>query len=171
MDVIKIQCPNCGASVERKNNEYFGVCDYCGSEVCFDDIKSEAEVADLRGQVNTLDRRIGAENEYKQKLAAWEKKRNRMYIITGAMSFVGFLLAALSVTEDDAFIVLGVTLLLGAVIGLTILSIYRTADCPKPTDPNAPRKGGFFRIFGTGALILSGAAFLSVIFAVIFCGV
>ena len=165
MDIVKIQCPSCGASVERKNDEYFGVCPYCGSEVCFNDARAEAEVNDLRGQLNSLDQRLDEEKMYKQQLAVWEKKRSRMYIITGIMAFLGFLFVTLSEDSEGALIAIGVMLLFGAVIGLIFFSILRAADCPKPNNGGGAQSTiNFFKIFGIGVLILCGAAFLSIIF-------
>ncbi|SHM69835.1 hypothetical protein [Ruminococcus flavefaciens] len=168
MDIIKIDCPHCGAAVERKKDEYFGVCPYCGSEVCFDDAKAEAEVIGLRDKVSDLDQRINDDKQYKQKLAVWEKKRNRMYIITGIMTFIGFLCAAFSDSEEGALIACGVMLILASLAALLIVSILRCGDCPKPIDENTPKKGNFLKVFGIGMVIQCGAAFLSAIICAIF---
>ena len=168
MNIVTIDCPHCGAAVERKQNEYFGTCPYCGCEVCFDEAKAEAEVVGLRDKVSDLDKHLNAEKQYKQQLAAWEKKRTRLYLITGVMSFVGFLCTVLSSDSEDGYIAIGVTLILGALFGLLTVSLLRCADCPKPVDADTPKKGSFLKVFGTGFIILCGTAFLSAIIYAIF---
>lgn len=160
MSIVEIQCPKCGAAVERKENSYFAKCRYCGCEICFDEAKAESEVAGLRGRVNDLDSRLSREQQYKQQMKKWEKKRNIMYTVTGAMSFVGFLFAILS-DGDDGFIAAGVMLIIFALMGLLIASLMICARVPVPTDGKPSRVSKLFRTLITGFFLLCGTAFLS----------
>lgn len=174
MDIISIQCPHCGAGVERKQNEYFGVCPYCGSEVCFDDIKTEAEVIGLRNKVSDLDKRLNDEKIYKQQLAHWKKTRDKVYIITCIMSFFGFLCAILSDDSEGNLIAIGVTLLLISVFTLLIYSPLKCAGHPafdvknKNFGENISKAGMLFKFLGVGFLLICGTAFCSaIIYAII----
>lgn len=168
MNIIEIQCPKCGAKVERKKDSYFAVCHYCGCEVCFDEAKAESEVAGLRGRVNDLGSRLNKEQQYKQELKKWKRKRNIMYAVTGTMSFFGFLFTTLSSNVDDGYIAAGVTLILGALFGLLLTSIILCSFHPVPVDEKPSKVGGLLNTLGTGFLLLCGAAFLSAIIYAIF---
>ena len=175
MDIISIQCPHCGAGVERKQNEYFGVCPYCGSEVCFDDIKAESEVADLRKKVSDLDWKITTDKQYKKQLAKWKKGRDRLYIISCLFSIVGFLFVMLSKEDDDDFINIGMMLLIAAVLIIIIGAPLKCMGYPgffegtedfKSTKTS--RFGLFGKVTGIGLLLLCGSAFCSTIIYAIF---
>lgn len=175
MKIISIQCPHCGAGVERKENEYFGICPYCGSEVCFDDIKAESEVAGLRKKVNDLDWKINTDKQYKKQLAKWKKGRDRLYIISCLVSTAGFLFAMLSKEDDDAFINIGMGLLILAVLLLFIGAPLHCMNYPgffEGTDDfkstKTSRLGLLGKVTGIGLLLLCGSAFCSVIIYAIF---
>ena len=50
MNIVSIECPNCGGRIDRDKSEYFANCPFCGTEVCFDEIKGEAQY----GQIDEL---------------------------------------------------------------------------------------------------------------------
>ncbi len=175
MNIISIQCPHCGAAVERKKDEYFGVCPYCGSEVCFDDIKTETEVIGLRNKVSDLDKRLNDEEQFKQQMSKWKKQRDRLYIITSLMSFAGFLCAILSESTEDNFIALGATLMIASLMTLLIAAPLKCANYPtfkeqnkKFSSDNVTKLGVLFKFLGTGFMLLCGTAFCSAIVYAIF---
>ena len=175
MKIISIQCPHCGAGVERKKDEYFGSCPYCGSEVCFDDIKDESEVIGLRNKVSDLDKRLNDEKQFKQQMAKWKKKRDRFYFIICIMSFVGFLCVSLSNSSEDGFIALGVGLLLSALGAMLIVAPLKCADYPIFKEENKPfmsenitKMGLLLKFLGIGFLLFCGTAFCSAIVYAIF---
>ncbi len=175
MKIISIQCPHCGAAVERKENEYFGVCPYCGSEVCFDDIKAESEVTGLRKKVNDLDWKINTDKQYKKQLAKWKKGRNRTYIVSCLFSTAGFLFSMLSKENDDAFINVGVGLLILAVLLILIGAPLHCMSYPGFFEGNeefestkTSRLGLLGKVTGVGFLLLCGSAFCSAIICAIF---
>ncbi|MCR5601426.1 MAG: IBR domain-containing protein [Ruminococcus sp.] len=177
MDIISIQCPHCGAGVERKKDAYFGTCPYCGSEVCFDDAKAEAEAIGLRGKVSDLDKRLNAEKQYKAAMKLWIKKRNRMYTITSLLFFLGFLAAVVSDDEEGDLIAIGVMLIMIALFSHIVCSILKCANYPLFRDEykdfaidNVSKTGLLFKTIGMGFLLMGGAAFCSAILYAIIHG-
>ncbi len=175
MNIVTIDCPHCGAAVERKENEYFGVCPYCGSEVCFDEAKAEAEVVDLRKKVNDLDRKITTDKQYKKQLEQWKKGRNRTYLVSCLLSTAGFLFAMLSKEEDDASITIGISLLILAVLIILIGAPLHCLQYPAFFEGNedfsgskTSRFGLLGKVTGVGFLLLCGSAFCSAIICAIF---
>ena len=175
MDSIKIDCPHCGAAVERQKGEYFGKCPYCGAEVCFDDIKAESEVTGLRDKVNDLDWQITSEKQYKKQLAKWNKNRGREYIIPCIMSFLGVLSVSLSTDENDDSVMIGIMLIICALLLLFISSVLKCLNHPAFVPGNEEYAGGkpsmlrmMGELLGAGFLLLCGSAFLSVILCAIF---
>ena len=175
MNIIKIDCPHCGAAVERKENEYFGVCPYCGCEVCFDEARAEAEVVDLRKKVNDLDWKITTDKQYKKQLAKWKKGRNRTYLVSCLFSTAGFLFAMLSKEEDDASITIGVSLLILAVLLIIVGAPLHCMNYPGFFEGNedfestkTSRLGMLGKVTGVGFLLLCGSAFCSAIICAIF---
>jgi hypothetical protein len=162
MGIIEIQCPQCGASVERKEGSYFAKCRYCGCEVCFNEAKAEAEVAGLRGRVNDLGSRLSMETRNNQQQKKWEKKRNLMYMITCVMSFVGFLFVILSDGDDDCMAI-GALFIISALMGQLIASCLMCI-APPPSDVGRLSKlGRLFKTIGIGFILMCGTAFISAI--------
>lgn len=121
MDVVSIECPNCGAKIERKPGEYFVTCKYCGGEVCFDEIKEEAQIGRLKSKLDVLEKKDKDEEAVRKSLQSWVKKRN---ITLGIMSFLqcfGFFLVGCSGEDpaDDGLVGLGSMCILAA-IGMLI---------------------------------------------------
>jgi len=174
MDIISIHCPHCGAAVERKQNEYFGTCPYCSSEVCFDDIKAEAEVEGLRQKVSDLDWKMNTDKQLKKQLAKWKKGRDRTYIVSCLVSIAGFLFAFLSKEGNDDSVMIGVMLLIIAVLLLFIGASLHCMNYPGFFDGNedfkstkTSRLGLFGKVVGIGLLLLCGTAFCSLIICAI----
>lgn len=105
MDIIKIQCPQCGAPVERKSGEYFGVCPYCRCEIGFDEIKEETEVVKLRSRVNDLSQQLNSETKYKSDMVKWTKARNFILFAMAGLIFLSFIM--LSSTDDTDSVWIG----------------------------------------------------------------
>ena len=162
MGIIEIQCPKCGAAVERREGSYFAKCRFCGCEVCFDEAKAESEVAGLRGRVNELDSRLSIETRNKQQQKKWEKKRNLMYLITSVMTFVGFLFAILSNGDDDCMAI-GALLIISAFFGLIIASPLICIEPPPFDEGRLSKLGRLFKTIGTGFVLMCGTAFISAI--------
>ena len=99
MEVVSIECPNCGARIERKNNEYFAKCPYCGVEVAFDEIKEEAQIGELKDKVRTFEKTAGEDEEWRRKHRKWRTIRIVGLAVVGVFNFCGFSL----VGSSDAF--------------------------------------------------------------------
>ena len=101
MDIVSLTCPNCNGIVKRKNNEYFAKCPYCGSEVCFNDIKEEAVI----GQMSQELRRMQTDKNLSDaKLAAvrrWVRMRNIVVILQALFGFFAMFLVTVSTKNGD----------------------------------------------------------------------
>ena len=82
MSMISMECPNCGASVKRKKNQYFANCPYCGVEVAFDEIREESK-GDVRGQI-----------------IRWKRIRNICLSVIGVLCFCAFAFAGAKSNGD-----------------------------------------------------------------------
>lgn len=102
MDIILIECPHCGGQVERKEGEYFAKCPYCGKEVCFNEIKEEAQINVFKDKLNDLEQKNKVEQEHKEKLQKWLKARNAFFAVMAICNFAGFFLVGISDAEDHA---------------------------------------------------------------------
>ncbi len=99
MQVVSIECPNCGAKIERRDNEYFAKCPYCEVEVAFDEIKEEAQIGELKDKVRSLEKTVGEDEEWRSKHRKWKLYRNVGLAVVGVLNFCGFSLVGAS----DAF--------------------------------------------------------------------
>ena len=178
MDIVTIECPNCGAAVQRNKGEYFGKCPYCGVEVGFDEMKEEVQFVEMQNRINDLNWKITTDKQYKKQLAKWNKGRNRLYFISCLFSTVGFLFAILSTEDDDAFITLGVSLILLALLTLFIGAPLKCIGYPALFEGNEDfastkisRLGLLVKVTGIGFLLLCGTALCSAIVYAIFSGV
>ena len=92
MDIVTIECPNCGGRIDRAGDGYFANCPYCGTEVCFDEIKEEIQSGELN------------------KLRKWLKWRNIAFAAFWTLSFFAFFFVGLSTSLDpgnDALVGIG----------------------------------------------------------------
>lgn len=93
MDIITLECPNCGAKVVRQKNEYFATCPYCGVEVCFDEIKGEAakgQIDELKDSVEGYKKEKEIIDEGRENLKRWSRWRNILYASITGLVFFGF---------------------------------------------------------------------------------
>ena len=93
MDIITLECPNCGAKVVRQKNEYFATCPYCGVEVCFDEIKGEAakgQIDELKDSVEGYKKEKEIIDEGRENLKRWSRWRNILYASITCLVFFGF---------------------------------------------------------------------------------
>ena len=108
MDVVSLECPNCGGHVERKGSEYFVKCPYCGVEVAFDEIKEEAQIGGLKDKVSSLERMQDEQEAKRSALRKWILWRNILFGLMGAMHFCGFTCVGASEAGDPSMeLVLG----------------------------------------------------------------
>ena len=121
MDMIVINCPYCGGQVTRNRYDYFVNCPYCGREVAFDDIKEEAELDLYRDRIVELQHNNSAfefnrrqEEESRQKLRKWIKRRNITFTVMTLLHGLGFSIVGSGVDDDSDMMVLGMTFLLAA---------------------------------------------------------
>ena len=111
--IVTLECPNCGARIERDRNGYFGNCPFCGTEVCFDEIKGEAQagqINDLKDRVEAYQERERYDEEGRFRIRRWIKWRNISYAGFFVFSFLGFSLVGLSNSrypEDDTLVGFG----------------------------------------------------------------
>lgn len=113
MDIVMIKCPNCGASVERREGEYFLKCPYCGMEVCFDDIKEEAQIGVLQNKLSAFEQNDIQVEAARQRLKSYCRMRNVSFGVMCLMTIVGFDLVSLA-GDDDPQTGLGALITLGA---------------------------------------------------------
>ena len=100
MDVVSIECPNCGGHIERKGTEYFVKCPYCDVELAFDDIKEEAQIGELKDKVNNLKQLRSDEDSKRSELRKWILWRNILFGLMGALHFCGFTCVGASGSDD-----------------------------------------------------------------------
>ncbi len=100
---MTIECPNCGGRVERGSNEYFGRCPFCGTEVCFDEIKEEAQagqISDLKDRVEAFEEKERFDAEGRSKIKKWRRWRNITYTAVFLLTFFSFFLVGSSTSQD-----------------------------------------------------------------------
>ena len=100
MKTVLIKCPNCGAPIERKTGKHFAKCEYCDAEICFDDIKEEAQVDVLKEKVIHFEKEHTDLADARKKISSWNKKRSLLFAGLGILNFLGFLLVGLSTDVD-----------------------------------------------------------------------
>lgn len=161
MDMVVINCPFCGGEMQRRNNDYHAYCTYCGREVCFDEIKEEAQLASYREKLVELQYSNSAlinhrqqEENLRQQLRSWIKKRNICFAVITLLNALGFSIIC-AVDEKSDLMGLGVTSVLAAWTTLLTSSIIFSSTYPSYnylTGRNEPvnRLGLFFKLFGAG---------------------
>lgn len=129
MDTLLIKCPNCGAPVRRKKGAHFAKCEYCDTEIGFDEIKEEAQVDVLRDKVSTLEEKDNVVTTQRRSMKSWLQKRNIFLSVIGILSFLAFFLVGISTgarVADDPLVGAGAICMLlgtmGSVAGSFVLS-------------------------------------------------
>ena len=87
MDIVEIECPNCGAPVERKQGDYFGKCPFCGVEIGFDEMKEEVQFGEMQNRINILENRDAVDMSHRRSLDRWLRSRNIMMAVMGIFSY------------------------------------------------------------------------------------
>ena len=124
MNIVSIECPNCGGRIDRDKSEYFANCPFCGTEVCFDEIKGEAQsgqIDELKDRVEAFEKRERFDEEGRSRIRKWIKWRNISYAAISGATFLGFFFVGLgsgSHPENDIFIGIG------AVIFISMMTLF-----------------------------------------------
>ena len=101
MDMVTFTCPNCGENAERKQNDYFAKCPYCGAEIGFNDLKEEAAEDVYKQKVETLEQRSALEQKINSQAAKWVKFRNISLVVMGVLHTAGFAAFAIADYLDN----------------------------------------------------------------------
>ena len=127
MDIIEIQCPNCGGTIQRKKDEYFAVCPYCGGEVGFNELKEEAAVTGMHSKLESLDRHYQNEKEYMSVKARRKKGLLISYAIATLIYLTGAVLTSFG-EEDSPMLGAGVICILCAfAVYLTSAAVFASS--------------------------------------------
>ena len=179
-DIVTIECPNCGGKVERKADEYFAKCQFCGGEVCFDDIKEEVQLGVYKKKINKYENKIDsyektlADDQSKRNaLKKWIFRRNVALTITTLSIFVGFGTIEMSIQNrveigEDMLSTLGALffffgLVAHVIAPFTLAAFYPSYDLLNRTDEKAGKAKTLIKLLGASALL----AFLAVIISTI----
>lgn len=142
MDIVEIECPNCGAPIERKQGEYFGKCPFCGVEIGFDEMKEEVQFGEMQNRINILEKRDAVDMSHRRSLDRWLRSRNIMMTVMGIFSFLGFMLVGTKedTSSSDKFITgIGVLCMLIAIAMLFVVPIISASLFPGYRSPNMPQ--------------------------------
>ena len=163
-EMIEIQCPNCGGTVKRKQNDYFAVCPYCNSEIGFNELKEEAAVTGMRSRLETLDRHFKNEQEFKTARRTWIKTTRIMLASATILFLFGFTMAGLG-EEDSAMLGFGVILLIFSLMIFLVGPILLAGSYTEFNDQTgtAENKGSgkllmWLRLMGISVLLIFFAA-------------
>ena len=102
MDIVMIKCPNCGGNTERRDGEYFSKCPYCGTEICFDEIKEEAQIGALKNRLNTLEENDREVQSVRDRLKLFYKFRNIYFAVISLLMIFGFTIITFADSDDPA---------------------------------------------------------------------
>ncbi|MBR1470829.1 MAG: hypothetical protein IJ600_04210 [Lachnospiraceae bacterium] len=102
MDIVSIECPKCAGEVRRKKQEYFAKCPYCGTEVCFNEIREEAQVTRFREQAEILSGQKASYEARVKELKHWEKMRNIFMVIITVCNLIGWCCFGYATEMGDA---------------------------------------------------------------------
>ena len=119
MDMISMTCPNCGGVVERKKDEYFTRCPFCGAEIGFDELKEEVQVDVYREKLDELESSGKEDLNNRNKIKRWLKTRNVMYIVMGILHLLGW--SFMGISDNETLIGIGVIILICAWAVLFVL--------------------------------------------------
>lgn len=122
MDIVSIKCPNCGGMIKRQPNEYFARCQYCGGEVCFDEIKEEAVIGEYADRIEELERDKSVLQSRKKELKNWSKARNCFLGIMSICNLIGFVLIGASDGDDSSSV-----MILGAILVIIAITLFFAA--------------------------------------------
>ena len=131
-NIVSVECPNCGGQVQRKENDYFGVCPYCGTEIAFDEIREEAQLTGYRERLDKLELDSSIDSANKQTLLKWLRIRNICFIVLAICTFLGFAFAGCPAAEEQEFYV-GVGAILMLIAGVILIGAipYISSNYPE----------------------------------------
>ena len=178
MDIVKIQCPNCGAPIERKQGAYFGKCPFCGVEIGFDEMKEEVQFGDMQNRINVLENQNQIVLAHRKALDKWLKGRTIMFIAVFITSFIGFMLVGTheDKTGTEEFITgIGVismilsffTLFIGPIVAASVFPGYRSPNMPQVPKENSKVRM-WLKLMAIGLLIALAGAFTAYLIASFF---
>ena len=149
MSIISIECPNCGANVNRKENEYFATCPFCGSEVAFNELKEEAVAGDYIDRINELEEEKDNDEKIRLKLRNWYKTRNGFFAFVGLFHCIGFGIVGAHLNDrDDTVVGLGVVFCMLSWICFLASPALLSATYPAYNVlTGKPEKGGRFKMY------------------------
>ncbi|MBR6451351.1 MAG: IBR domain-containing protein [Lachnospiraceae bacterium] len=169
MAIVEIECPNCGGKVQRIEDKFFATCPYCGSEVCFNEIKEEVKLGKYRDQINELKKSSQEEEEQRKKLQKWVRNRNLVLTAIGVLNLIGFLIGAYaSIRDNDGAMGFAVLFMItGWVIFMCSIPLVGLAYPGYNLLYGTSEKGGKWKmalkIAGMGVLIQLVTAFVGVL--------
>ncbi len=102
MNVVTIDCPHCGGRLERRKDEYFAKCPYCGSEIAFDEIKEEAQLGAYREKIDTLEHNENVDTVKRLSMQKWILARNIVFSVMAVFNCIGFLLVGLDKDKEES---------------------------------------------------------------------
>ena len=162
MDTIIINCPYCGGNMERRRNEYFAYCPYCGREVCFDEIKEEAMLGSYRdaiSQLQTYNNALAYNQQQqelaRQKLRTWVRRRNILFTVMSLLHCIGFMLVCTAPDADSDRTGFGMLMMFAAWLTLIMTTALFALSYPQydpltgRSDPIS-RLGLLFKLFIVG---------------------
>ena len=126
MNLVKITCPNCGAAVERKKDDFFGTCPFCGIEIGFDEMKEEVQFTEMQNRINYLENQERANAANRIDTKKWLKIVKTVFSIMALLTFLGFTLIGLSPkdTEETSGLTVIGSLLLTMVLCIGVFSPF-----------------------------------------------
>ena len=117
MDIVTINCPNCGGAIQRKKNEYFVRCPYCGSETAFDEIKEEVQLTEYRERLDGLEQDANTDRVNREAMIKWCRWRNIFLIAMTLFQLLGFLAVGyVNATENEGLLGIGSLSVLAALM-------------------------------------------------------
>ncbi len=96
MNIVSIECPNCGGRIPRQGSEYFVRCPYCDTEVAFNEIKEEAQIDALKDRLDAYEQMADDDETIRRRVARWIMVRNISLSAMGVLHFFGFSLVGAS---------------------------------------------------------------------------
>ncbi len=169
MAIVEIECPNCGGKVKRKEEEFFVTCPFCGSEVCFNEIKEEVDLGKIREEISDLRKSTLETEEERIKLRKWSKKRRLFLIAIAVFNLTGFMVGAYASIRHDKNI-MGFAMLFMITAFILFICSIPLVGCTYPGYSllyGEREKGGkvkmALKITGLGIVIQFVTAFLAVI--------
>ncbi len=170
MEVIKMDCPNCGAHLKRQQGEYFAKCPYCDSEIAFDSLQAEATVDTYRQQVNTFETMEAGRSRIRLEQKQWNRLKYLLIAACGILNFAGFTMVGYcDLKETESLMGPGVCALLLASAIFLAAPICLTLTVPDRDILTGEKKPGIrIKTIIQMYLILFGVMILSIVLAALF---